>query len=168
MPTQAKKLDTMAKHLTEAEIEAREAAESGTIPSRPKVMLKPPTAMKGDKAAMSYWRATLKRMEGLSILDDLDSESLGIYCTMLSRRDDMQRLARQLLTEAAGIAGAEERLEAMSRLDRLLGKLQGDERSILQYADKLGLTPSGRVRLAQTRAKAAAAEIDPDGDLFGD
>ena len=31
---------------------------------------------------------------------------------------------------------------------------------------RLGLTPSGRVRLAQKRAQAAAPE--PDDDLFGD
>jgi len=49
------------------------------------------------------------------------------------------------------------------------GKMQSLERNILQYAEKLGLTPSGRVRLAQKRAQAAAAaQADPDGDLFGD
>ena len=46
--------------------------------------------------------------------------------------------------------------------------MQSLERNILQYAEKLGLTPSGRVRLAQKRAAAAAENKDPDGDLFGD
>ena len=55
----------------------------------------------------------------------------------------------------------------MSKLDTLTGKLQALERNLLQYAEKLGLTPSGRVRLAQKRAQAAA-EPEPDGDLFGD
>ena len=56
--------------------------------------------------------------------------------------------------------------EAVSKLDTLTGKLQALERNLLQYAEKLGLTPSGRVRLAQKRAQAAAPE--PDDDLFGD
>ena len=51
-------------------------------------------------------------------------------------------------------------------MDTLTGKLQALERNLLQYAEKLGLTPTGRVRLAQKRAQAAAPE--PDGDLFGD
>ena len=47
--------------------------------------------------------------------------------------------------------------------------MQSLERNILQYAEKLGLTPSGRVRLAQKRAQAAAgARADPDSDLYGD
>jgi hypothetical protein len=45
-------------------------------------------------------------------------------------------------------------------------KLQTLERNLLTYADKLGLTPTGRVRLAQKRAEAAT--FDPDGDLYGD
>ena len=58
--------------------------------------------------------------------------------------------------------------EAVSKLDTVSGKMQSLERNILQYAEKLGLTPSGRVRLAQKRAQAAAGSRDPDGDLFGD
>ena len=57
-------------------------------------------------------------------------------------------------------------IEAASKLDALTGKLQALERNLLQYAEKLGLTPSGRARLAQKRAQAAAP--DPDSDLFGD
>ena len=47
-------------------------------------------------------------------------------------------------------------------------KLQGQERSILQYADKLGLTPTGRVHLARKRAAQANGEVGDDDDLFGD
>lgn len=52
-----------------------------------------------------------------------------------------------------------------AKLDALTGKLQALERNIIQYAEKLGLTPSGRVRLAQKRAAAASEQAD---DLFGD
>ena len=58
---------------------------------------------------------------------------------------------------------------AAAKLDAVSGKMQSLERNILQYAEKLGLTPSGRVRLAQKRAQAAAeARADPDSDLYGD
>jgi len=55
----------------------------------------------------------------------------------------------------------------VSKLDTVNGKMQSLERNILQYAEKLGLTPSGRIRLAQKRAEQAAVK-DPDSDLFGD
>ena len=65
--------------------------------------------------------------------------------------------------------GPEVMAQALKVLDAVSGKMQSLERNILQYAEKLGLTPSGRVRLAQKRAQAAAeARADPDGDLFGD
>ena len=43
--------------------------------------------------------------------------------------------------------------------------LHGDHR----YADKLGLTPTGRVRLAQKRAEQASGKAaEPEDDLYGD
>ena len=107
-------------------------------------------------------------MEGLALLDDLDSEMLAGYCSMLARRDQTILLADQL-AQRLGVADMEpeEVLEAMGKLNVLHGRLQALERTLLQYAEKLGLTPSGRVRLAQKRAQAAA-EPEPDDDLFGD
>ena len=57
--------------------------------------------------------------------------------------------------------------EETDKLDSLASKLASLERSLIQYADKLGFTPQGRVRLAQKRA-SAMTEDDPDADLFGD
>lgn len=198
MPTSAKPTENMTKHLTKAEREAREQAEDGVLPDRgrePK--LKKPAIVSSNKRANAYWNQTLKQMEGLVLLDDLDSTVLAGYCSMLARRDQttlligqlMQRLgvhdavedgAKRRKSDAAltdqewegSAKGAtamtpDELVDAVSKLDALTGKLQSLERNILQYADKLGLTPSGRVRLAQRRAQAAA-EQDPDGDLFGD
>ena len=62
---------------------------------------------------------------------------------------------------------ADQIIEAVSKLDTLNGKLQALDRNLLQYADKLGLTPTGRVRLAQKRAEKAA-DVEPDEDLYGD
>ena len=197
MPTAAKPTENMTKHLTKSEREAREQAEGAVLPDRgrePK--LKKPAIVSSNKRANAYWNQTLKQMEGLVLLDDLDSTVLAGYCSMLARRDQTVLLVGQLM-DRLGVRGAvedgakrrkkepamsdqewvdsaragaamtpDELIEAAGKLDALTGKLQALERNILSYADKLGLTPSGRVRLAQKRAQTIAE--DPDSDLFGD
>ena len=197
MPTAAKPTENMSKHLTQAERAVREEAEAAVLPDRGReAKLKKPAIVSSSKRANAYWNQILKQMEGLVLLDDLDSTVLAGYCSMLARRDETITLVGQLM-DRLGVTGAvdagaarkkapaamtdeeweasaapppmtpEELIEAVSKLDTLTGKLQALERNLLQYAEKLGLTPSGRVRLAQKRAQAAA-EPDPDGDLFGD
>lgn len=195
MPSAVKNSANMTKHLTQAELEARRQAEEEVLPQRQKAKLKKPGFISGSRQANAFWNQILKRMEGLALLDDLDSEMLAGYCSMLARRDQTITLISQLM-DRLGVAGAvdagkarkkklsamtdgewessaappemtaDELIEAVSKLDTLTGKLQALERNLLQYAEKLGLTPTGRVRLAQKRAQAAAPE--PDGDLFGD
>ena len=158
--------------------------------------LKKPAIVSSSKRANAYWNQILKQMEGLALLDDLDATVLAGYCSMLARRDQTTLLIGQLMdrlgvqeavedgtrrrrkdaalsdqewedsAKAAPVLTPDDLVEAAAKLDALTGKLQALERNILQYAEKLGLTPSGRVRLAQKRAQAAAEE--PDGDLFGD
>ena len=158
--------------------------------------LKKPAIVRSNKRANAYWNQILKQMEGLVLLDDLDATVLAGYCSMLARRDQTTLLIAQLTdrlgvqdavddgarrrkkdadlsdreweasAKGAQVLSPDELVEAAVKLDALTGKLQALERNILQYAEKLGLTPSGRVRLAQKRAQAAAEE--PDGDLFGD
>lgn len=156
------------KHLSRAELEARQQAEVEFLPQRQKLKLKKPSFVSGNRQTNAYWNQILKRMEGLALLDDLDSEMLAGYCSMLSRRDETILLVSQL-TERMGVVDMEpdETLAAMSKLNGLHGKLRTLDRTLLQYAEKLGLTPSGRVRLAQKRAQAATDQ-DPDSDLFGD
>lgn len=155
MPTAPKISENMTKHMTKAERAARAEAETAVMPARSRVNLKAPAYVRDDKAAMKYWRGILKRMEGISLLDDLDTEVLAVYCSMLSRRDATQaEYIRQLEVDGEDAKGTR-------------AELAGLERSILQYAERLGLTPSGRMRLARKRAEAAA-NPDPDSDLFGD
>lgn len=197
MPTAAKPAENMTKHLTKAEREARERAEAAVLPDRgrePK--LKKPAIISSNKRANAYWNQILKQMDGLALLDDLDSTVLAGYCSMLARRDQTTLLIGQLM-DRLGVQGSvedgarwrkkdaalsdrewedsarskpvmtpDELVEAAAKLDALTGKLQALERNVLQYAEKLGLTPSGRVRLAQKRA-AAMGEAQAD-DLFGD
>lgn len=169
MPTPAKALDNMTKNLTSEERALREQAERGVLPDRGReVKLEKPAIMTKNAAAGRYWRKVLERMQGLVILDDLDSDALGVYCVMMARYEQQCRLlalVSKQLKEAKD--GPEAVAEAASRLDTVNGKMQSLERNILQYAEKLGLTPSGRIRLAQKRAEQAA-QANPDGDLFGD
>lgn len=196
MPTAAKTAENMAKHLTKEERELRERAEEGVLPDRGReVKLKKPAIISTDRRANAYWNQINKQMEGLTLLDDLDSTVFAGYCSMLARRDQTTLLIGQLM-DRLGVQGAvddgakrrkkdialsdrewessakvrpilapDDLVEAMGKLDALTGKLQALERNILQYAEKLGLTPSGRVRLAQKRAAAVSEQAD---DLFGD
>lgn len=163
MAKNAKTLENIDKHLTSAEIKAREQAEAEVLPERMTVSLKQPKYVKQDKIARRYWNDILKRMEGVAILDDLDTEMLGIYCAMLSRRDATQAVLDDALQDAAGLDGTE-RVSAVGKLSDLQAKLNGLEKTLLTYAEKLGLTPSSRAALARRRA---AAVEEPD-ELFGD
>lgn len=143
--------------------------------------LKKPAIVRANKRANAYWNQILKQMEGVVLLDDLDATVLAGYCSMLARRDQTTLLIAQLMdklgvqgavedgakrrkkdadlsdreweesAKGAQVLSPDELVEAAAKLDALTGKLQALERNILQYAEKLGLTPSGRVRLAQRR-----------------
>lgn len=149
MATQAKALENQTKHLTEAERAARLEAEKAVRPKRDKVNLRKPKGL--TKEAGKYWRSILARMDGLEILDDLDSEMLGVYCSMLAELDALRGLLNERLVEGA-------------ELGKLFEQVTKREGLLHTYADKLGLTPQGRMRLALRRA---TAEADPDDALFG-
>ncbi len=171
MPTPPKALENMSKNLTDEERQLRRQAEDGVIPDRGRdSRMEKPAIMTKNAAAGRYWRKVLDRMDGLVILDDLDSDALGVYCVMMARYETQCRLLASASRELKSAGSDPEAVaDAVSKLDTVSGKMQSLERNILQYAEKLGLTPSGRVRLAQKRAQAAAdARSDPDGDLFGD
>ena len=166
MPANVKSLENQEKHLTKAEVEARQAAEAETLPART-AQLKLPRTLNKDPGAKRYWKSILDRMEGLAILDDLDSEMLAVYCSALSRKDSLQALCRELMAQADKESDPEVRLELVEKLDSLLTKVQNHEKVLLSFANNLGMTPEARVRLARKRA-AKAANPEPVDDLFGD
>lgn len=170
MPAKVKVLGNQTKHLTKEEIEAREAAEESTMPVREIVQLKKPRFLNGNAAAGYYWKLTVGRMAGLAILDDLDSEQLGVYCQMLARAEILYRQsadASKTLRDAIKTKDSKQIGSALEAVAGVEKTLQALERRILQYAEKLGLTPTGRVHLARKRAAAAAMPEEAD-DLFGD
>ncbi len=170
MPTPPKAVDNMTKNLTEEERRRREQAEEGVLSDRgQEVRLEKPAIMTKNAAAGRYWKKVLARMEGLVILDDLDSDTLGVYCVMMARYEQQCKLLALASRQLKNAKDDPEAVsEAVSKLDTVSGKMQSLERNILQYAERLGLTPSGRIRLAQKRAEQAAAKADLNRDLYGD
>ena len=163
MPGNVVSLGNMRKHMTKAEKSAREEEEQKL--ARPKVKLTPTRAVKNDVCAYAYWKTTLKRMKDMTLLDDLDSEMLSVYCLMLSRRDQMEYGWRELMAEAASTQDAKEMRILYEQADFAIKRVEAQERNALSYAEKLGLTPSGRVRLAKKRAEERT--VDPEEDLYG-
>lgn len=161
MPTPVKSLDNMSKHLTKAEIDARSALESAAMPSRTP---KKPKLIIQDKAAGKHWSRILKAMDGLVIIDVLDTDVLAIYCAKLSRRDELQTEYLQQRERLAQESDSSTRITIIKLVISLSSELQSIERDLLAYASKLGLTPESRVRLAKRMAEQE--EYDPDGDLF--
>jgi phage terminase small subunit len=164
MPGKVVSIANMAKHLTPAQREARMAAEAEM--TRGNVRLTAPPGVRNDPAAHGYWKGTVRRMKGLTLLDDLDTEMFAAYCQILSRRDALMETWRAVAARSDAGKDAEERLACFTQADDLLKRLEAQERLALAYGEKLGLTPSGRVRLAKRRAEEK--QVDPDDALYGD
>lgn len=162
MPTPISTVENMTKHLTNEEKAARLAAEQAM--KRETVNLQKPKFVSG--AAAKLWEQTIDRMVGLELLDDLDSEVLGLYCDQVARRNEQEKMRRKLVRMIAKCPENDEQLVSLlEQADKLARSVATLERQILQYADKLGLTPSGRFRIARKRADMTVS--DPDEDLFG-
>ncbi len=159
MPTPTKALDAMTKHLTNEEKQAIQEAEASVIPDRGEVNLVKPSWLTQSRGG-KYWDSILLRMEGTAILDDLDGEMLAIYCSMLSERDALQKDLNRARKK-------DQKLD-MDLILALSKQLNAKDAKIRDFANDLGCTPSGRIRLATKRAAQAAESTDPNGDLFGD
>lgn len=146
MPANVVSIDNAKKHMTNAEKKLRKNAEKQF--QRDKVKLKKPAYVKADAIANKYWTATLKRMDGISLLDDVDAEMLGRYCCIAARLERLNADPEPPFDE------------------KVLKRVEAAERNMISYAEKLGLTPAGRARLAKKRAEERI--IDPDAELYGD
>lgn len=146
MAKNVKNVDNMAKHLTRKERDAREEASEKM--KRNKVKLVAPDRVKKNPAAAGYWKKYIKMLKGMEVLDDVDADVLGRLCLIYARMDRMQ-----------------DELEEMEELSpELLNRIESAERNALSYAQKLGLTPESRARLAKKIAEKPPE--DPDADLF--
>lgn len=132
------------KHWTKDEIERRQAAAQ-KLKRKKKIKLKMPDWL--DESAAKVWKKTIKDFSGLDILDKVDEDVLAIYCDAVARQREASMNARDgtmLAIENARLA-------------------QSYARIVIQYADKLGINPNSRARLAK---KIADEKGDPNADLF--
>ncbi len=162
LPANVKALENLNKHLTANERQSRETAEGEVLPKRERVRLKPPAYVKKDEAALRYWKQTVKRMEGITLLDDLDTEIFALYCCQLARWERLNGQVSDLDTMLAEGGGA----KALKLLADASEELRKLESGIASYADRLGLTPKSRIGL--TRSIAKERELDSIDPLFGD
>ncbi len=180
MPTPPKRLENSSKHWTNAEKERREAAEKGL--TRDKIRLVMPKRVKDDQAACAYWKATIQRIKGLELLDNVDSELLAGYCIACAQAEEMRaeyREMRSMTTETIKktldkvVEGHYADDDYPARVIRacvadelaILKSIQAQERLIIGYAKELGLTPNARQRLA--KQKAEDAPPDEADELYG-
>lgn len=158
MPTKTKTLDNMSKHLTAEEISARQEAEAAVMPTR--AISKRPKYIRAKSREQKIWDKVLAGMAGYDILDLLDADTLGLYCSKLARWETIEEqytVLRERIQRGDILVGDLKLLAALS------SELQSLEAGILTYATKLGLTPDGRARLAR---KLAEQEPGADDDLF--
>lgn len=142
-----------AKHLTNAEKEAREIAEK-VFEREETVSIQMPDYLADDIEGMRVWNKVLDDAEEFGIFDKLDAETLGTYCSVTSRIVTLRKKYRSC---ANGHRKTSDLLEISKEL-RLLEVEQ------LTYASKMGLTPESRVRLAH---KMAEKTEEFEDDFYG-
>jgi len=152
MPTPIESADQMTigagaggKHWTRAEVESRQAAADGL--KRKWVSLRVPDWLGED--AKKVWASTRRKLQGIELLDNLDTEMLAIYCDAVVH----YRNASKMLHDPKHITAEEEVKSA-----------QAWARIVSAYAEKLGLSPNARARLAKKKAEKIQ---DNFGDTFG-
>lgn len=128
------------KHWTADQVAARAEAAAEFERAEP-VTLIPPAWL--NAAALVVWADTLKNAEGVKLLDKLDTDTLAIYCDAVAQlRKNASKKRRKVVDITLQQAWA---------------------RIILQYAERLGLTPAARARLIK---KTADAKVDEFGKAF--
>jgi P27 family predicted phage terminase small subunit len=133
-------------------VEAREAAAGKTKRER-RVTLKPPAWLGAD--ALAVWKDIKKKLRGIELLDNLDAELLAIYCdAIVHYRESTKLLGGRPVNDKGEPVFDEDLIKATQAWARI----------ITMYADKLGLTPGGRARLAK---KKADQQIDEFAEKFG-
>jgi P27 family predicted phage terminase small subunit len=141
MPTPPKTLENMKKHLTLAEREARMAAE-GSVTRKNRPQLRCPKWL--DEDARQIFEETKKRLKGLELLDSADAEMLGIYSDAVAKYREASRRLSRVDGDGVLLATEDDRKDC-----------QAWSRIVAGYAEKLGLTPTARARLAKRKAESA-------------
>ncbi len=143
---------TGGKHWTKEEIEARQQADA-RVRRKSRATLKPPRWLKDE--GLKVWKDIRKKLRGIELLDNVDSELLAIYCDAIVKyRNSTEMLDKKMVNNKGEEVFQEDEIKACQAWARIVS----------MYAEKLGLTPGGRARLAK---KAAEPPKDDFGDKFG-
>lgn len=135
MPTPPKRLENTRKHWTNQEIAARERAEQGLQRST-RVVLRAPAWLNDD--ARRVWDGVKRKLRGIDLLDNLDTELLAIYCDAVAQY--------QVIVQNKPLS------------DEQTKQAQSWARLVASYAEKLGLSPNSRARLAKKKAEREAPD----------
>jgi P27 family predicted phage terminase small subunit len=151
MPTPLKTSENIRKHLTKAERSARQRAE-GELNRKKRPTLKCPAWL--DEDARKIFEETKRRLRGLQLLDSADVELLGIYCDAVSKYRAYSKVVGRMVG-GTPVADKDE-----------MAACQAWARLVAAYAEKLGLTPTARARLA--KRKAEKEQLDDMEQLLDD
>lgn len=180
MATPVKKIENTSKHWTLSELEKRKEAEQAM--ERQFVRLTEPKRVKEDPEAHEYWKTTLKRMKGITLLDNVDIDLLAGYCMAAAEVDrireeyrESQKHSGETIHRTLAKVLNHEYVdnEYPARVIRacvanelaILRSMQGQERLMINYARELGLTPNARQRLA--KKKAEERQMTEEDELYG-
>lgn len=147
MPTRTVSAETMkvgkkggGKHWTASEVAARKRAAADLLRKDP-VDLKPPDWLGPKELVVWYW--AIDQAKGVALFDNLDAETLALYCSTVVEYRRLAKLKRRTV----------DNVKAQQSWARLL----------TQLSDKLGFNPSARARLIK---KKAEERIDEFGKKF--
>ncbi len=141
------------KHWTKEEVKRRTAAAQPLTRKSP-VKLKMPVWL--DDEGRRIWKKTIKDMAEFDVLDNVDSDSLAIYCDAVARYQEATLKVRENGYTTENAQGTES-------VSPYVRAAQSYARVVMQYADKLGLNANARARLAKKKADGGN---DPNADLF--
>lgn len=129
------------KNWTKAELAAREAGASKVTRKRKK-RLRPPEWL--SENALVVWKRIIRQTRELEMLDVLDEYMLAVYCDIYVQYAEISRLEIKEVDD----------IKSQQSLARLMSG----------YADKLGLTPASRARLAKKVADQVVDEFASEFD----
>jgi P27 family predicted phage terminase small subunit len=154
-PTAAKTAEKMTvgsrgggKHWTVAEVKARQDAEQD-VARRKRPTLKPPDWLSED--ALGVWKELKRKLKDVELLDNLDTELLAIYCDAVVHYRQSSQVLNAFDTNGVSLA-TDERIKAAQAWARIISG----------YAEKLGLSPAGRARLAKKKADKTVDEFSKE------
>jgi len=151
MPTPLKTTPNMRKHLTKAELTARQNAESEQSPkdksAANQVNIVAPAWLSDEARKIFNWQK--RKLRNQNVLDPADADLLGLYADAVARyHASLFELVGPLVDPRSSAVA-----QAWSRL-------------ALSYAEKLGIGPNARARLAKKKAEGQA--ISPMAALLSD